>query len=1066
MGSPSNSKSPPGKGSSRRLESNPFELDDTLTDDEFENSIGERIYGTNGSSNRNNMSDMNNMNMNSMSGIKRSSKINDMNTFNQGMDQMNGNFDYTDDFNKSISSFGGMGMNQNYKFNDVEMQRMSMQSMSPMNPMNPMNMMNMNMHHMNSLNNLNGMNMGNMMTNGMSDPFMPPQPPQIYHSKQPSNYTASTLVQQQHPKVSFKEGIEYPDSAYKGYEMNNDEDYYYDEEDEDGESNEFGVHRSGTYRGNDYNLNMLEDVNDSLQEDDPFDDESLFSELEEKNDDQERLRRANTVYSESSFKPKLNYTKTIKRAKLVNGNYVIDCPTPEGLIGTFGKKIEDGQEMKFLRYQAVTCGPSNFINRQYDLRQAMYTPRRDTEIMIVITMYNEDEILLAKTLKGVFENISNLSRRKDPCWGEDSWKKIVVTIVSDGRAAVNPRSEKLLKALGVFQDNVAKSKVNEENVKGHIFEYTSPVGIETINDKIHLETNEYPTQFIYCLKEKNTRKINSHRWCLQSFAPILNPKVVMLLDCGTVPAKSAVYHLWRSFHDENVAGACGEMKTSLGPGKKLLINPLVAAQNFEYKISNVLDKPMESVFGFISVLPGAFSAYRYEALLNVNGQGPLEKYFKGEYLHDRNDDPDDDEHDLRDKNFREVGIFTRNMYLAEDRILCFELVAKKGYNYILRYVSEAKAETDVPETIEDFVLQRRRWLNGSLFAAIYSIVHWTNIWKSNHSLLRKLFLQLEFYYQLVVIVVSWFSLGSFFLVFEILTSNLGSKEVNLEVAKYISIATLWLYVASIIATFVLAFGNTPRGTKKFYMIIAVIFSILMVYMLFSAIYLAVNTVQTNLAKVDFTAIMLVTNSKFRDLVISTGSTYVLYFVASLMYGEPSFMMTSFIQYLLLSPTYVNVLNIYSFCNIDDISWGTRQEPVAKNLGTAKAKNDVVMVEEIKNNDYLDTLEDLRVVPDIIIPVAKMGRDDNYYALIRTVTVLVWLFSNLILICIVLEIGGVDKVLRNSEYNYISPNSEVFLGIILWIVAGLAIYRFIGSVLFLIFKLARPLKWKFRNRNKK
>ena len=30
--------------------------------------------------------------------------------------------------------------------------------------------------------------------------------------------------------------------------------------------------------------------------------------------------------------------------------------------------------------------------------------------------------------------------------------------------------------------------------------------------------------------------------------------------------------------------------------------PLVAAQNFEYKISCILDKPTESMFGYISVL--------------------------------------------------------------------------------------------------------------------------------------------------------------------------------------------------------------------------------------------------------------------------------------------------------------------------------------------------------------------------------------------------------------------------------------------------------------------------------
>ena len=65
----------------------------------------------------------------------------------------------------------------------------------------------------------------------------------------------------------------------------------------------------------------------------------------------------------------------------------------------------------------------------------------------------------------------------------------------------------------------------------------------------------------------------------------------------------------------------------------LFKSPLAASQNFEYKMSNILDKPLESIFGYISVLPGAFSAYRYHALQNdATGNGPLQKYFLGEKL--------------------------------------------------------------------------------------------------------------------------------------------------------------------------------------------------------------------------------------------------------------------------------------------------------------------------------------------------------------------------------------------------------------------------------------------------
>lgn len=159
-----------------------------------------------------------------------------------------------------------------------------------------------------------------------------------------------------------------------------------------------------------------------------------------------------------------------------------------------------------------------------------------------------------------------------------------------------------------------------------------------------------PVQIIFCLKEKNQKKINSHRWFFNAFGPILQPNVCVLLDVGTMPGPTSIYHLWKAFDiNSNVGGACGEIVALKGKYGRNMFNPLgeshcvvwlnqpdlraVAAQNFEYKMSNILDKPLESVFGYITVLPGAFSAYRYIALQNdATGEGPLQKYFLGEKM--------------------------------------------------------------------------------------------------------------------------------------------------------------------------------------------------------------------------------------------------------------------------------------------------------------------------------------------------------------------------------------------------------------------------------------------------
>ncbi|MCJ1287850.1 Chitin synthase, class 1 [Xylographa opegraphella] len=740
--------------------------------------------------------------------------------------------------------------------------------------------------------------------------------------------------------------------------------------------------------------------------------------------------------------------KTVKEVQLFNGNLVLDCPIPPKLLNQVPHAMPpDRDEFTHMRYSAATCDPSEFYDDRFTLRQRLFAKPRHTELFIVVTMYNEDEFLFARTMIGVFKNIEHMcSRTNSKTWGKEAWKKIVVCVVSDGRAKINPRTRAVIAGLGVYQDGIAKQQVNGKDVTAHIYEYTTQVGMELKGKMVHLKPKgATPVQMIFCLKEKNQKKINSHRWFFQAFGRVLDPNICVLIDAGTKPGKDSIYHLWKAFDLEPMCGgACGEIKVMLSAGRKL-INPLVATQNFEYKMSNILDKPLESAFGFISVLPGAFSAYRYVALQNdKTGQGPLEKYFAGEKLHGAN-----------------AGIFTANMYLAEDRILCFELVSKRNCRWILQYVKSSTGETDVPDTMTEFILQRRRWLNGSFFAAVYAIAHFYQIGRSDHSFGRKLMLFIEFTYQTINMIFAWFAVGNFFLVFHILTQSLGDSDLLGTAGTILGVIFEWLYLATLMTCFVLALGNRPQGSNKFYMSMVYFWVIIMIYLIFASIFITVKSIQIQLAEKSFSINELFTNSLFSTLIVSLASTYVLWFVASILFFDPWHMFHSFIQYLLLTPTYINILNVYAFCNTHDITWGTKGDDKAEKLPSAnlkpggKVEVNIPQDDGDLNDQYDAEMKMISVkAPKETKSISASEKQEDYYKGFRSAVVLVWMFSNLALSAVVLSTAGTGGTYVGVSDPNATARATIYMAVVLWSVAALSFFRFTGAMWFLVVRLFR------------
>ena len=743
-----------------------------------------------------------------------------------------------------------------------------------------------------------------------------------------------------------------------------------------------------------------------------------------------------------------------RKIKLVQGSVLsIDYPVPSAIRNAVQPQYrnEEGNNEEFMkmRYTAATCDPNDFtLKNGYDLRPRMYN--RHTELLIAITYYNEDKVLLSRTLHGVMQNIRDIvNLKKSSFWnrGGPAWQKIVVCLVFDGIEKVDKNVLDVLATIGIYQDGVVKKDVDGNETVAHIFEYTTQLSV-TPNQQLIRPVDDGPNtlppvQFIFCLKQQNSKKINSHRWLFNAFGRILNPEVCILLDAGTKPSTKSLLALWEGFYnDKDLGGACGEIHAMLGKGGRKLLNPLVAVQNFEYKISNILDKPLESAFGYVSVLPGAFSAYRFRAIMGR----PLEQYFHGDHTLSKI---------LGKKGIEGMNIFKKNMFLAEDRILCFELVAKAGQKWHLSYIKAAKGETDVPEGAPEFISQRRRWLNGSFAASLYSLMHFGRMYRSGHNILRMFFFHIQLIYNILNVIFTWFSLSSYWLTTSVIMDLVGTPVTSSATSEehhgwpfgdsatpFVNAVIQYIYLAFVILQFILALGNRPKGSKWTYITSFVVFSIIQAYILVLSGYLVAQAFKVPLAQqIKLDTAQNALSSLFGGtgaagvILVALITIYGLYFLASFLYLDPWHMFHSFPYYMLLMSTYINVLMVYAFNNWHDVSWGTKGSDKNEALPSAqvtKGEKDEVMVEEIeKPQEDIDQMFE-QTVRRALAPYKEEEKPepkdlDDSYKSFRTMLVVMWLFSNCLLAVVITSDNfnsfGIGVSTSPSPPKFITPNAD-------------------------------------------
>lgn len=170
------------------------------------------------------------------------------------------------------------------------------------------------------------------------------------------------------------------------------------------------------------------------------------------------------------------------------------------------------------------------------------------------------------------------------------------------------------------------------------------------------------------------------------------------------------------------------------------------------------------------------------------------------------------------------------------------------------------------------------------------------------------------------------------------------------------------------------------------------------------------------------------------------------------------------QYLLLSPTYINVINVYAFCNTHDVTWGTKGDDKPEKLKGATVTNGQADTEPTFDDGDLNALYDTaleKFATEAEPEVKKKNVSEeelNYNRAFRTYVVLAWMFSNAALVAIVLNAGGLQRLKVQSTTTVGDEESgtvKVYLFVVLWSVAGLSAFKFIGAMWYKIHRMVSP-----------
>jgi len=525
----------------------------------------------------------------------------------------------------------------------------------------------------------------------------------------------------------------------------------------------------------------------------------------------------------------------------------------------------------------------------------------------------------------------------------------VIVHCQDGREKMSKEMREWLEENHIYghcEDKTVETHVDDDRLQIYITWYSWKATDLTTNEII------YRIPYVFILKKFNRGKLNSQFHMFKA-ADYLIPnweynihkdtakgnaqnRIVYFVDTGTKPCEGSLLDM-KHFLDSHpyVGGVCGEI---VPEESGCCLSKVASSQIWIYKYGHCIDKPYDDQIGYLTVVPGAFCALRWEA------------------LHKWADNVEPWSRDLptaRKKYFeplegRAQNLQQSNANTAEDRKLSF-LLPLRGWS--LRYLSETKALVDIPLILHDLVYQWRRWINGH-HASTYDLfshfqvmmmyprpkVDGLTIHQKVGCWLRFYFLKIALFVMFVIKLISELAsmLAPLFLVVML---SFGVEELRAillfpEWAEFvlIGLANVVFVVAPMLTTLMigLSANKLSRTAKQAYLkSVSSLLGVASGFVLLAASSKYIFGIDHYFEKKSFNTTSNATEMRFIKSTqeIAEGSILVAVFAialtALLNTGLQGIwvLFFRFYSYVTMAPTYSVIMQIFSICNIDDVGWG-------------------------------------------------------------------------------------------------------------------------------------------------